>query len=342
MTEVRSGLVSEVNAQGDISVTATAGGGVNEVILAADSGSAFNLSVTAADGGAGGDNMIKTVTLGSESVTQDTFRSVTLTPGTLKIGTRVEGGKGEDVLVGGVGGDTLIGGEDNDRLQGQLGDDTLDGGSGRDVIEGGSGNDALIGGAGNDVLNGGDGNDVAVFSGDAGDYKIDVVNGQVIDTNTLDGDDGTDTLTGIEGVRFGDGTEVEFTSEDSEQFQVNTYVKGHQQQPSMAGLADGGYVIAWQSYNQEEGSINTDGVYAQRYGPSGATLGDEFQVNTYVSGEQEDPKVTSLSNGGFFITWQDSSGHDGGSSWDIRGQLYDAAGATVGSETLVNTHISND
>ena len=38
------------------------------------------------------------------------------------------------------------------------------------------------------------------------------------------------------------------------------------------------------------------------------------------------------------MTWDDSSAHDGGSGWDVRGQRYDASGVAVGSEFMVNTH----
>ncbi|SVC60854.1 uncharacterized protein METZ01_LOCUS313708, partial [marine metagenome] len=124
-------------------------------------------------------------------------------------------------------------------------------------------------------------------------------------------------------------------------FQVNTYTDGHQQQPSMAGLSDGGYVITWQSYNQDGSG---EGIYAQRYGASGATLGEEFQVNTFTEGGQYFPAVTGLANGGFFVTWQDtsgSSGSRGGNSTDVFGQLYNASGVAQGSEILVNSYTYN-
>ena len=320
MTDVREQLVSAVNGAG-LDVTATTGGGVNEVILSAGEGTSFALTATATDAGTLSDNAVQTVTLGSASVTQDTFNAEVVVSGTAKIGSSVYGEDGDDLLIGGVGGDVLSGGDGADHLQGQAGDDTL------------------VGGLGDDVLDGGEGDDVAVFGGDADAYRVDVTNSQIIDANTADGDGGTDTLRDIESVRFGDGTEVTFTSTDSEEFQVNTYIQGHQQQPSMAGLTDGGYVVTWESYNQDGSG---DGVFAQRYGASGQPLGEEFQVNTWTGNEQERAEVTGLENGGFFITWQDSSGHDGGSSYDVRGQLYNASGVAQGPEVLINTQTYND
>ena len=43
---------------------------------------------------------------------------------------------------------------------------------------------------------------------------------------------------------------------------VNTTTADEQQFPSVSGLAGGGYVVAWQSENQDGSS---SGVYAQRY-----------------------------------------------------------------------------
>ena len=51
----------------------------------------------------------------------------------------------------------------------------------------------------------------------------------------------------------------------------------------------------------------------------------EIQVNTYVSGTQYTPSVTGLS-GKYVVTWADSSGHSGGSNYDIRAQLFNEMG----------------
>jgi len=100
-------------------------------------------------------------------------------------------------LKGGSGSDIVIGDDGDNRLDGHIGGDT---------IQGGLGNDILIGGAGDDSLDGGSGLlDVALFSGKKDDYTIDTVNGRVIDNNITDGNDGTDTVSNIEILRFSDG-----------------------------------------------------------------------------------------------------------------------------------------
>ena len=84
------------------------------------------------------------------------------------------------------------------------------------------------------------------------------------------------------------------------EFQVNTYTSDNQQEPSVTGLADGGFVVTWMSDNQDGSSW---GVYGQRYAADGAASGDEFLINTYTSNQQQEPSVTALSDGGFVVTW---------------------------------------
>jgi hypothetical protein len=67
----------------------------------------------------------------------------------------------------------------------------------------------------------------------------------------------------------------------------------------------------------------------------GEPLGDEFQVNTFTSGEQIWPAVASDADGDFVIVWE-SAGQDG-SYGGIFAQRYSAAGDPAGEEFRVNT-----
>ncbi|MDP6773360.1 MAG: SDR family oxidoreductase, partial [Rhodospirillales bacterium] len=62
------------------------------------------------------------------------------------------------------------------------------------------------------------------------------VNSQVTDSNLAGGDEGTDTLVGVEALQFGDGTELTLSTEDSPELQVNTYTDQAQYYSSIAGL----------------------------------------------------------------------------------------------------------
>lgn len=78
------------------------------------------------------------------------------------------------------------------------------GGAGNDTITGNDVDNILTGGRGNDTIDGGDGDDVAVFSGAYANYTV-VVNGTGSYTVTDNvGNDGADTLSSIELLRFSD------------------------------------------------------------------------------------------------------------------------------------------
>lgn len=104
-------------------------------------------------------------------------------------------------LTGSDFADTLTGDHGANILQGLGGDDLIFGNGGADRIDGGAGADTLQGGAGNDLIDGGAGRDYAVFAGNRADY---IVTGTATQA-TVQGPDGTDLLTGVEGLIFADG-----------------------------------------------------------------------------------------------------------------------------------------
>ena len=73
--------------------------------------------------------------------------------------------------------------------------------------------------------------------------------------------------------------------------------------------------------------------------------GDEFALHTYTAGDQSDPNITALDNGGFVSVWYNSStststGGDG-SSHSIKARFYNEDGQAVGGEFLVNQNTTN-
>src|SRR4029079_14451096 len=107
---------------------------------------------------------------------------------------------------------------------------------------------------------------------------------------------------GIFAQRF-DSTGV---AQDGE-FQVNTYTQGYQAYPSVAMDDAGGFVIAWDSDDQDGSG---DGVFAQRFDASGAPVDAELQVNTTTSSSQSTPSAAMDRHGDFVIAWK-SLGQDG-------------------------------
>ena len=83
------------------------------------------------------------------------------------------------------------------------------GSAGNDQFTGNSAANVIEGNAGNDTIAGGGGDDYAVFNGNYADYSISgsyASNYQVVDNNTADGNDGTDTISGVEFFEFADMT----------------------------------------------------------------------------------------------------------------------------------------
>jgi len=120
------------------------------------------------------------------------------------------------------------------------------------------------------------------------------------------------------------------------EFLVNTYTADSQFDPSVTGLADGGFVVTWESYRQSP-DMSGYGLIGQHFDASGAKVGGEFRVNQTMVGDQISSTVSTLANGNFVVTWYNSTGED------IYARVFhaDAGGATaVTSEFVVNTNTS--
>ena len=95
-----------------------------------------------------------------------------------------------------------VDGGDNDTVRNienviaTAGNDTVGGDAADNTLSGLAGNDTLSGGAGDDTLDGGSGNDTADYSGAASGITVDLQN----DEASIDGDGGSDQLTGIENI----------------------------------------------------------------------------------------------------------------------------------------------
>jgi Ca2+-binding RTX toxin-like protein len=100
-------------------------------------------------------------------------------------------------------------------------------------------------------------------------------------------------------------------------------------QPVVTGLADGGHVVFWQSW---DGS--SDGIKGQRYNADGSANGGIFTVNTTTASAQAAASAAATPDGGFIVVWE-SEGQDG-SDYGIYGQRYAANGSALGAEFQVN------
>jgi hypothetical protein len=116
-----------------------------------------------------------------------------------------------------------------------------------------------------------------------------------------------------------------------DEFQVNEYPWGFQGNPAAAMDAAGRFVIVWQSWEQDGDGY---GVYARIFNSSGEPEGSEFQVNSTVSGDQDQPAVAAADDGSFIVIWrsfQDETGQG-----IISGQRFDRFGNRLGPEFQAN------
>ncbi len=133
------------------------------------------------------------------------------------------------------------------------------------------------------------------------------------------GSSGTDSSRwSVQGQRYApDGTPA------GGEFQVNTYTTADQTAPSVSMDAGGDFVVTWTS--RRSGGTDTwdRSVHGQRYVSDGTTVGDQFQVNTYTTGQQGGPRVSLDDGGDFVVAWASrGSGGTDSSEYSVQAQRY--------------------
>jgi len=117
------------------------------------------------------------------------------------------------------------------------------------------------------------------------------------------------------------------------EFLVNTWTANYQREPDIAMDANGHFVVTWYSVPQDGG---LEGIYAQRFDPTGTREGGEFRVNTWTTDEQTSPTVAMDADGDFVIAWR--SYLQDGAEYGVFAQRFDSLGVAQGAEFQVNTH----
>ncbi|MEZ6035156.1 MAG: DUF2341 domain-containing protein [Planctomycetaceae bacterium] len=98
----------------------------------------------------------------------------------------------------------------------------------------------------------------------------------------------------------------------------------------------GNYVVVWTS-NQSTGlDAHGRGVLMRVFRPDGTPLTGEIQVNQTFNSDQQWATVATDDAGNGVVVWT-STGQDSGSTTGVYARRFNAAGALVGNEFLVNT-----
>ena len=109
---------------------------------------------------------------------------------------------------------------------------------------------------------------------------------------------------------------------------VNQTTAGDQRNPTIAIDASGNFVVVWEG---DDGAGS--GIFGRRFNWTGATLGNEFLVNTQTSGTQRFAVVGADSAGNFTVSWTGASATD---SVGVMAQRYNSAGVAQGGNFQVN------
>ena len=129
------------------------------------------------------------------------------------------------------------------------------------------------------------------------------------------------------------------------EFQVNSFTSEGPSSPAVATDPAGGFVVVWQNNSiPGPGDRDRDGVFGQRFDDNDAPVGAEFQVNTYTTGAQENPRVAIDGDGNFVVVWESASYGSGqdGSLTGVFGQHFLSTGEPSGREFQVNTYTTGD
>ena len=124
--------------------------------------------------------------------------------------------------------------------------------------------------------------------------------------------------------------------------QVNTTDDGNQNDSAIARNANGDYVVVWVDYapTAADPTVFEANIRGQRFDFWGREVGDEFLVNSLLTGEQIEPDVAIDDLGNFVVVW---SGN-GGTVNDVSGvfaQLFDADAKPIGGQFRVNQFIDD-
>jgi Ca2+-binding RTX toxin-like protein len=100
----------------------------------------------------------------------------------------------------------------------------------------------------------------------------------------------------------------------------------------VAALEGGGFVVTW-----TDAPLTVIGdIRATIFTNTGVALEQNILVNTSTTGDQKEPTVVSLSDGGFLVTWED------GNLNQVRGQRFDSDGNKIGVEYTVKNGLATD
>ena len=118
---------------------------------------------------------------------------------------------------------------------------------------------------------------------------------------------------------------------------VNATTFDQQDQPAVAGLQTGGWVVAWASEHLGAFGPEDREIFLQRFGAAGAPLGPEARVSSAATTHDDAPRVETLGSGDFVVAWT-----AGAETAQLRGQVFHADGTRRGPERALSDPAVSD
>jgi Ca2+-binding RTX toxin-like protein len=116
---------------------------------------------------------------------------------------------------------------------------------------------------------------------------------------------------------------------------ANTFTFGAQSVSAIEGLADGGWIVTWSGFGEDNFEDTDIEIYQQRYDSAGSAVGQNQRVNSTTELDQTGARVTALQDGGWIVTWIGTR-LQGYYTGDAFLQRYDEDGNAVGGEVRVS------
>jgi VCBS repeat-containing protein len=114
--------------------------------------------------------------------------------------------------------------------------------------------------------------------------------------------------------------------------------------PDVTALSNGYFVLTWadtDSHDNQNAALN--GIFAQTFSATGTALDTAHLLNSTVAGEQNEPSVSALANGGYVALWEDSPGATGSTTFNapygLTARLFAADGSSVTGEIAVTSSV---
>jgi hypothetical protein len=108
------------------------------------------------------------------------------------------------------------------------------------------------------------------------------------------------------------------------EFRVDTATTDRQHHPVVAADPTGGFLLVWEGHDLRGASLDSSGIFAQRYDESGEPIGEELRISGSARFAGA-PALATDSAGNLVVVWEGA-----GDGAGIFGRRYDAAGLAVG------------